>query len=214
MVLKTSRSKRAIWIALLVGILLMIPVGYRAWLDVSAGGTLELGMGQVKSFLVVDVLGKQITQESIRGTLTVVLNVPSICLNNQESQTNIACLGVIQSSDEIVNWVDTNLKIKYSEDKNPLSLLATSGGYIPKDLSWTNIPESPKEGHLVPNGFGADMPSVTVIDPWLNFVYSWRLGQDFKVEELKRVLSRSVMDQYLGTYLAKRTFMGPKRDPK
>lgn len=214
MVLKTTRSKRAVWISLLVGILLMIPVGYRAWLDISAGGTLELGMGQVKPFLVADDLGKQITQESIRGTLTVVLNVPSICLNHSELKTNIDCPVVKQNADKIVTWVDTNLKIKYSEDKNPLSLLATSGGYVPSDTSWTRINESPKEGHMVPTGFDEDTPSVTVIDPWLNFVYAWRLDKDFRVEELKRVLSRSVMDQYLGTYLAKRTFMGPKRDPK
>jgi hypothetical protein len=56
-----------------------------------------------------------------------------------------------------------------------------------------------------------DQPWLVVVDNVLQFSALESLNSDLDLERLGRVISKTSFDQYLGNYLSRRTFMGPKR---
>ena len=110
-------------------------------------------------------------------------------------------------------WVNDSLKPKWTEEKNPLVLAVVGEGA--SDLKgfdgWRQFSLKPDDGALLPAKTDLDRPWLVVVDNTLQFAAREDLNKELDFKHLERVLSKTAFDQYLGNYLANRTFMGPKR---
>jgi hypothetical protein len=64
---------------------------------------------------------------------------------------------------------------------------------------------------LLPATATLDQPWLVVVDNVLQFSALESLNGELDFARLGRVISKTSFDQYLGNYLSRRTFMGPKR---
>lgn len=179
------------------------PISFRIWLDTEAGRVAAPRLGTVEPFVYRDTEDKPLTKDGLVQGVVVVVNIPSTC---------DSCDVALRQASETAAWIHANLVIGYTEEKNPLHLLSTGGGYVPQEPGWRTIKELPRAGELIPEGYDPTKPWLVVIDPWMVFAGAWDLSQPIDQKNLERVLSRTTFEQYLGNYLARRTFMGPRRD--
>lgn len=201
------RQRRAIYWTLGVAAILAGPLAFRIWLQSQAGAVAVPRLGDVESFVYHDTKGEAVTREHLRRAVTIVMHIPAQC-------SDAKCDLARTQAQTTQTWIKDHLTMTYTEEKNPLILLSTGGGYQPGDPSWRSIDEDIVEGALLPRGYPNNHAWLAVIDPWLLFAGAWDLTQPIDHKQLERVLSRTTFEQYMGNYLARRTFMGPKRDPR
>lgn len=202
-----TRHRRALLWTFGFAAVLAGPLAFRIWLQTDAGNVAVPHLGDVESLVYHDVAGEAITRDVLRRGVTIVVHIPKSCQGN-------ACDLARQQAETTKAWIKDHLTINYTEEKNPLFLLATGGGWLPKEPTWRTINEVVLEGSLLPRGYSNDQTWLVVIDPWLVFAGAWDLSQPIDHKRLERVLSRTTFEQYIGNYLARRTFMGPKRDAR
>ena len=198
------RHRRAmLWTA---GVLIVLgaPITYLISLNLKAGNVARPSLGEVGTFIYRDVTGKTVTRDSLYKGLTFVINLPRRC--STELCPNESTNAILASK-----WVADNLTIGYTEEKNPLNLLVTGGSSVLVP-GWRVIPEALDVGTLVPSGYAPEQSWLAVVDPWLDFAGAWDLSVPLDQSSMERVLSRASFEQYLGNYLAKRTFMGPRKN--
>jgi hypothetical protein len=114
---------------------------------------------------------------------------------------------------KIMTWVRESLEPKWTEEKNPLNLLVVGSGAssVTVDRRWRRFPETAQLGTVLPLSADVDRPTLVLVDNILQFAAMEPLDGELDFTRLGRVISKTAFDQYLGNYLARRTFMGPKR---
>ena len=202
-----ARRRRAIYWTLGIAAILAGPLAFRIWLQTQAGSVALPHLGDVESFVYHDTKGEALTREHLRRGVTIVMHIPAQC-------SDASCDLARAQAQVTETWIKNHLTINYTEEKNPLFLLNTGGGYHSDNPSWRSISEEISEGTLLPHGYPNNHAWLVVVDPWLIFAGAWDLTQPIDHKKLERVLSRTTFEQYMGNYLARRTFMGPKRDPR
>ena len=201
----SNRHRRALRWMLAVAAVLVGPVSYRIYLQSKAGDVASPKLGDVGEFVYHDTAGSPWTIPVLRRSVTLVLHIPKNC--------RIDSCGLTWSqAASTMTWVQSHLTIKHAEEKNPLNLLVTGGNesFVPQE-GWAVIRETIDPGTLVPTKFDIQKPWLVAIDPDLNFAGGWSLAEPLPQETIERVLSRTTFDQYMGNYLARRTFMGPRK---
>lgn len=202
-----SRQRRALFWTLGVAAILAGPIGFRIWLQTQAGAVALPHLGEVQPFVYHDIKGEALTREHLRRGVTIVMHIPAQC-------SDAACDLARAQAEATEVWIKNHLTMTYTEEKNPLFLLSTGGGYRSRDPSWRVVSEDITDGTLLPQGYARNHAWLVVIDPGLVFAGAWDLTQSIDRKQLERVLSRTTFEQFMGNYLARRTFMGPKRDPR
>lgn len=203
-----SRHRRAMFWTLGIAAVLAGPLAYRIWLQADAETVAMPNLGDVQPFVYHDTRGQSLTRETLRRGVTVVIHIPKNC---PEAECGLARAQARTTE----TWIKTHLTIRHAEEKNPLFLLSTGGGFNPADRdAWQVIDEDISDGTLLPSGHARTQAWLVVIDPWLSFGGAWDLTKPIDQRRLERVLSRTTFEQYMGNYLARRTFMGPKRDAR
>ncbi|MCX6125585.1 MAG: hypothetical protein NTV34_12700 [Proteobacteria bacterium] len=198
------RHRRAILWTFGVLVALGAPIAYLMSLNLKAGKIARPSLGEVGTFIYRDVTGEAVTRDSLYKGLTFVINLPKRC--SLKLCPNESANAMLASK-----WVSDNLTIPYTEEKNPLNLMVTGGSSVIVP-GWRVIPENLNVGTLVPIGYDPEQSWLAVIDPWLDFAGAWNLSVPLDQTSMERVLSRASFEQYLGNYLAKRTFMGPRKN--
>jgi hypothetical protein len=114
---------------------------------------------------------------------------------------------------KIMTWVRESLEPNWTEEKNPLNLLVVGEGAasVSTDGRWRRFPEAAQSGTILPASAEVDQPTLVLVDNILQFAAMETLDSELDFTRLSRVISKTAFDQYLGNYLARRTFMGPKR---
>jgi hypothetical protein len=200
-----ARHKRALIWTLVVGALLGIPVGYFAWQLHQSRDWLNAPKDPVSSFYYRDSDSGFWTKEKLFRSMTIVIYLPK-CESNE-------CSLVADRAAGLMNWINERLTMRYSEESNPLHRLVVGW---PKEKpiasNWHRlIVEDENKLELLPMKTPKDKPWFVVIGPDAHFIGLHSLGDGFELKQVERVLSRTVMEQYLSNYLARRTFMGPRR---
>ncbi|MCX6118073.1 MAG: hypothetical protein NT027_11065 [Proteobacteria bacterium] len=205
-----SKQKRAFIWAAAVGIFFVVPIGYRAWLEFGSVSSLaNYNLGEVVPFVYRDRQNDPVTMDHVERAVTIVIHVPD---QLDPKGSNI----VDGNVSLIVDWVKKNLTVRYSEEKNPLNLFKTGPGkHLDHVLSeWRFIDETILDQTLIPSGYDLSKPWLVVIDGNRLFTGAWSLESPINVRLVQSALSRTTFEQYLGNYLARRTFMGPRREAK
>lgn len=200
-----KRRKRALLWTLAILTLVSGPLLFQAWLISDAGKVAIPNLGHVEPFVLRDVEDQPITKEILYQAVVIVVNIPQSCAGS-------SCPLAQAQAKEISLWIQDQLKIGYTEEKNPLHLISTGGGFTPPTTGWRIVSAPAPAGGLIPESYDPNTPWLVVIDPWLVFAGAWDLTKPIDRKTLQRVLSRTTFEQYLGNYLARRTFMGPRRD--
>ena len=201
-----ARQKKAfMWgaAALVLGSILLMT---RVWLDQN-GAVERPELGVVGEFILRDHLGEPLTRDQMRRSLTTIIYWPEGCLR-QES-----CVDARANAESVKAWVEQSLTAKWGEDHNPLLKIVVGPGAegLFSEAGWRRFIVNPSEATLLPAGTDLSRPWLVVVDNSLQFAARQDLEQSVDLRSLERVLSKTAFDQYLGNYLSKRTFMGPKR---
>lgn len=204
----THRHRRALFWTLGIAVFFAGPIAFRIWLQSDAAAVAIPDLGDVGTFVYHDSAGEPITREVLRRGVTIVVHIPKSCDDN-------TCSLALEQARATEKWIKDQLSSGYTEEKNPLFLISSGGGFQPTEGSkWHTINEVVTEGSLLPMEHASDRAWLVVVDPWLVFAGAWDLTKPIDHKRLERVLSRTTFEQYMGNYLARRTFMGPKRDPR
>ena len=201
-----KRLAKSLTCAVVALLICLVPLGARIWLE--RHGALEHpDLGVVGEFVVRDQTDAALTRDQLRRSLTIVIYWPKSCIN----EPNCAVARTTASSVE--RWINEYLKPKWTEEKNSLVLGVIGEGA--SDLNgfdgWRHFVLKPEDGTLLPVKTDLERPWLVVVDNTLQFAACEDLGQELDFRHLERVLSKTAFDQYLGNYLANRTFMGPRR---
>ena len=201
-----SRRQKALFWALLALIIGLVPLVARLWLERN-GAIEQPGLGVVGEFVFRDELDGVLTRDQLRRSTTVVIHWPSACRGANQ------CVLARQNLEQLRAWVEGSLVPKWSEENNPLLLVIVGDGA--SDLSsfkgWKRFNEKVDGGTILPVGSDINKPWLTVVDNVLQFAALQNLESSVDIVRLERVISKSSFDQYLGNYLSRRTFMGPRR---
>jgi hypothetical protein len=164
-------------------------------------------LGAVGEFIVRDEGAIPLNREELRRSITVLLYWPKSCVASD------SCKIARERVNQLQNWVNESLKPRWSEENNPLKLVVIGEGAldVPRAEGWRFFSEAPQPGSIVPQAMDMSKPWAVVIDNNLLFAALEDLSQPIDFQRLERVLSKTTFDQYLGNYLSRRTFMGPKR---
>lgn len=203
----TSRHRRALYWTLGIAAIMAGPIGFRIWIQSDAGAVAVPNLGEVGSFVYHDTAGEPITREVLRRGVAIIVHIPKSCDGG-------TCELAMEQARTTEKWIQEQLSAGYTEEKNPLFLITSGEGFQPSLGKWHVIKEEVTEGSLLPSGYPNDKAWLVVVDPWLVFAGAWDLTKPVDHKRLERVLSRTTFEQYIGNYLARRTFMGPKRDPR
>jgi hypothetical protein len=201
-----ARQRRALkWSALALTLGFMTLLG-RIWLD-RHGAVERPELGVVGEFILRDHVDQPLTRDQLRRSLTVIIYWPPACSDANlcaEARTNINAVN---------GWIEHTLTAKWGEDHNPLMKLAVGSGAKTLSLKadWRRFESPQSEVGLLPVGSDLTKPWLVVVDNNLQFAFREDFNQVLDLSHLERVLSKTAFDQYLGNYLSKRTFMGPKR---
>lgn len=206
MVSMSKRLTRAfIWAAAALSICL-VPLGARIWLE-RHGALEQPDLGVVGEFVVRDQADLPLTRDQLRRSLTILIYWPKSCGDGSR------CAAARSSAISVGKWVNESLKPKWTEENNPLVLAVVGEGA--SDLKgfdgWRQFALKPDDGALLPMKTDLERPWLVVVDNTLQFAAREDLNKELDFKHLERVLSKTAFDQYLGNYLANRTFMGPKR---
>ncbi len=187
-------------------IVCLIPLFGRIWLD--RNGALERpDLGYVGDFVLRDQADVPLAKDQLRRSITVILHWPAECADQN------ACENARKTAFLLRQWVDSQLKPKWTEENNPLVLVVVGDGAagLPEFKDWRIFAVKPDEATLLPAGTDMTKPWLVVADNALLFAAREDLNQSVDFPMLERILSKTAFDQYLGNYLSRRTFMGPKR---
>lgn len=204
--LHSKRHQKALRWAALALVLCTLPLAARVWLD--RNGAIEQSeLGVVGDFVVRDEFDHPLTKDQLRRALTLVIYWPKDCVTPEtcrEARTRVEALQA---------WVQSSLEPKWTEEKNHLHLLVLGEGALGIDAGgrWRRFPETIDAQALLPASASLNQPWCVVIDNVLQFAALENLNTDLNFRRLGRVISKTSFDQYLGNYLSRRTFMGPKR---
>lgn len=201
-----ENQKRALKWALSALIICLIPLLARIWLE--RNGAIERPeLGAVGDFVLRDEAGIPMTKDHLRRSITVILHWPSVC------QNETSCAAARKTASEVRSWVDRELRPRWTEENNPLVLIIAGDGAsgLTGFQGWRVFNRRPEEGTILPSGTDLTKPWLVVVDNSLIFAAREDLNNAVDFVMLERVLSKTAFDQYLGNYLARRTFMGPKR---
>ena len=202
----TVRLKRALLWASGALILCLVPLFGRIWLE--RHGALERPeLGVVGQFVLRDQLDIPLTRDQMRRSVTVIMYWPAAC-----SPTN-SCENSRKTANLVHEWVNKSLKSKWSEDNNTLILAVVGDGAdsLSEFGDWRKFAGKPADGTILPAATDLERAWLVVVDNSLQFSAREDLEASVDFEKLERVLSKTAFDQYLGNYLSKRTFMGPRR---
>ncbi len=199
------RKKAFLWgaAALIFGsILLMV----RLWLDRN-GAVERPEFGVVGEFILRDQGGQPLTRDQMRRSLTAIIYWPEAC------KPEASCSEARTNAKKVKAWIEQSLTAKWGEDHNPLiKIIAGAGaGGLFSETDWRVFPVNMVDATLLPAGTDLSRPWLVVVDNSLQFAARQDLAHGVDLRGLERVLSKTAFDQYLGNYLSKRTFMGPKR---
>jgi hypothetical protein len=178
----------------------------RIWLEYH-GAMENPALGVIGEFLIRDTNDQPLSREQLRRAVTVMFYWPAECGDQN------ACTEARKNADLTRTWVEDKLTTDRGEDKNPLHLLVIgeASDQIFVNEKWRVFKSKPELGALLPQTADLKQPMVLVVDNMLQFALMEPLNQPVSHQRLDRVLSKTTFDQYLGNYLAKRTFMGPRR---
>jgi hypothetical protein len=214
----TGRMKRALLWASSALVLCLVPLFGRVWLE--RHGALERPeLGVVGEFVLRDHLDVPLTRDQMRRAVTVIVHWPANCQRASASSSSShgpatsACENSLKTANMVHEWVNNSLKSKWSEDKNTLILAIVGDGAasLTEFTDWRKFALKPIDGTILPAGTDLSKAWLVVVDNSLQFAAREDLEASVDFEALGRVLSKTAFDQYLGNYLSKRTFMGPRR---
>jgi len=203
-----ARGRKALLCATVALLICSIPLGARLWLE--KNGALERPhLGVVGEFVMRDEGDRALTRDQLRRSVTLMVYWPKDCSGPgscSEARKNVL---------DLANWVEQSLEAKWTEEKNPLNLLVVGEGGLSLSLGgkWRRFPGVLEPNTLLPGSANPSEPWLVVVDNILQFAALENLGQQTDLKGLERVLSKTAFDQYLGNYLSRRTFLGPKRTP-
>ena len=201
-----GQRKRAIKWALVALVLGVLSIAGRIWLD--NNGALERPeLGVVGEFVLRDASDNPLTRDQLRRSLTLIIHWPAVCAAAD------SCTFARTNAAEVRSWVERSLTANWGEDHNPLVKIVVGEGAagIFTGSDWRLFPIAPGDGTILPTATDQSKPWLVVVDNNLQFAVQQELNQPVNLRGLERVLSKTAFDQYLGNYLSKRTFMGPKR---
>jgi hypothetical protein len=201
-----SRHRKALMWALFALALGSVPMAARVWLEKN-GAMEQPTLGVVGEFVIRDENDRPLTRDQLRRALTLILYWPKNCISApscQDARTRIQALR---------SWVEATLEPGWTEEKNQLHLIIVGEGALDLEASgrWRRFPESFDVNTLLPATAALDQPWLVVVDNVLQFSALESLNGELDFARLGRVISKTSFDQYLGNYLSRRTFMGPKR---
>jgi hypothetical protein len=202
----TLRLKRALLWASGALVLCLIPVFARIWLE--RNGALERPeLGVAGEFVLRDQSDTPLTRDQMRRSVTVILHWPSEC-----NAANV-CRKSLETAHLVHEFVNKTLRSKWTEESNKLILAIVGDGAdaLKEFEDWRKFAVKPTEATILPAGTDLSRAWLVVIDNSLQFSAREDLETTVNFEKLERVLSKTAFDQYLGNYLSKRTFMGPRR---
>ncbi len=204
--MRRTAHKRALTWAGLALMVCLVPLAARVWLHFN-GAVESVTLGVVGEFVMRDEGGRPLTRDQLRRSVTIVVNWPSQCVGSDR------CLLAKEQLPKIMTWVRESLEPKWTEEKNPLNLLVVGEGAasVSTDGRWRRFPEAAQSGTILPASAEVDQPTLVLVDNILQFAAMETLDSELDFTRLSRVISKTAFDQYLGNYLARRTFMGPKR---
>jgi len=204
--MRRTAHKRALTWAGLALMVCLVPLAARVWLHFN-GAVESVTLGVVGEFVMRDEGGRPLTRDQLRRSVTIVVNWPSQCVGPEQ------CLLAKEQLPKIMTWVRESLEPKWTEEKNPLNLLVVGEGAasVSADGRWRRFPEIAQSGSILPASADVDRPTLVLVDNILQFAAMEPLDGELDFTRLSRVISKTAFDQYLGNYLARRTFMGPKR---
>lgn len=202
----SDRHRKALlWagLALAIG---SLPLAARVWLQ-THGATEKPDLGVVGEFVIRDETDRPLTKDQLRRALTLIIYWPKDCMSAtkcQEARNRVKDLRA---------WVAATLEPGWTEEKNPLHLIIVGDGALDLEASgrWRRFQEPVDMNSLLPATASVDRPWLVVVDNVLQFSALESLDGDLDFDRLGRVISKTSFDQYLGNYLSRRTFMGPKR---
>jgi hypothetical protein len=203
---KHERHRRALRWAGLALVLGLVPLAARVWFE--QNGALEkTDLGVVGEFVIRDESERALTRDQLRRALTLMVYWPKQCV------TPSHCEEAKKQFEVLSSWVQQTLEPGWTEEKNPLHLIIVGEGAL--DLkappSWRRFSDVVDDNTLLPSSAVMDEPWLVVVDNVLQFAAVESLNTDLNFKRLSRVISKTSFDQYLGNYLSRRTFMGPKR---
>lgn len=200
------RQKRAVIWAAVALLLCLVPLAGRVWLQ-KFGAIERPNLGVVGEFVIRDERGEALTRDQLRRSVTLVVFWPATCREQGD------CLVARSNVSRVVRWVKESLEPGWTEEKNPLNLIVVGEAADALQLGerWRRFSASIDPGTLIPAEIEIGRPHVLVVDNVLQFAVMEDLENDPDLNLLGRVLSKASFDQYLGNYLSRRTFMGPKR---
>lgn len=201
----TAHKRALIWAGLAL-LVCMAPLAARVWLHFN-GAVEPVALGVVGEFVIRDEGGRALTRDQLRRSVSIVVNWPSQCAGVDR------CLLAKDQLPKLMTWVRDSLEPKWTEEKNPLNLLVVGegAGRVSVDGRWRRFPEAAQAGTILPSSAEIDRPTLVLVDNILQFAAMETLDSELDFTRLGRVISKTAFDQYLGNYLARRTFMGPKR---
>lgn len=201
-----QKHKRGLKWALVALVICSIPLAGRLWLE--SNGALERpDLGAIGEFVMRDQADMPLIRDQLRRSVTVILHWPASCVEPNSCET------ARKTAKTVGQWVDSSLKPKWTEENNPLILAVVGEGAASLEglNGWRVFATQPAEATILPAGTDMTKPWLVVVNNELLFSAREDLNQDIDFQMLERVLSKTAFDQYLGNYLSRRTFMGPKR---
>lgn len=203
---KLDRRRKALLWALLALALGSVPLVARVWLEKN-GAMEQPSLGVLGEFVIRDDNDRPLTRDQLRRALTLILYWPKNCISTP------SCQEAKKRVEELRTWVDEALEPGWTVEKNQLHLIVVGEGALDLEASgrWRRFPGSVDANTLLPSTAALDQPWLVVVDNILQFSALESLNGDLDFDRLGRVISKTSFDQYLGNYLSRRTFMGPKR---
>jgi hypothetical protein len=211
-----QRHLRALKATSLLALCLALPVGYLVhWqLKLKETVTEQTPSLPLSSFVMADSSGALWTDQSLLGSVTVVAWMPEAKSAEINAQNELALTKVNQA---LLSFRE----IPHAEDRNPLRQFCMGDCSSVKTFSlggqhWIAFAKAKSFASQFPQlnqELNQDLkPALLIIDPKLHRAYGMAFdGTDQQLDHFSRELTRITFGQYLDTYLAKRTFMGPKR---
>lgn len=202
------RHKRALRITLITAILMLMPIGYLAYLyhDDLTG---EFGdLGAVPEFyLNFENRSGGFTHFDTQRQITVAAILGTSCATD--------CVAQITAMSHLWQWAQDNLTEKYHDVPTPLPIrFVAMGESLPQALpkGWDGVLVQDAKQYLVPPTVrgSASSPSFVVIDDVGRYRAQLAMEDVLTQEKMQRLLTKINTHQFLIHYLVKQTLMWEK----